>query len=373
MTARRVRILVVNWQDRENPRAGGAEIHLHEIFGRLATRGHEVTLLCSGWSGSPAEAYLDGIRILRTGSRYTFALHARSAFQDRLDAGRQFDVIVEDINKCPLFCKQWSSLPVVALVPHLFGATAFRQEIAPVAAAVWTAERLMPAAYSEIPILVISESTADDLVDRGFRRDRISVSYPGIDHGFYFPDPRAERFAAPTIVYAGRLQRYKSVDVVLRALALLRDRGTPIHIRIAGQGEDRQRLDSLVDSLAMRDLVTFEGYVTEEEKRELMRRAWANVYPSPKEGWGISNIEAAACGTPSLASDAPGLRESVVDGVSGYLVPHGDIRKWAEALDRLASDPALRERLGEGAIGHAARFTWDQTAEETEAVLRTVM
>ncbi len=364
---------MVNWQDRENPRAGGAEIHLHEIFGRLAARGHEVTLLCSGWDGAPSETRLDGIRVLRAGTRYTFALHARAAFQDRLDAGRDFDVIVEDINKCPLFCKQWSSLPVVALVPHLFGATAFRQELAPVAAVVWTAEKLMPAAYSEIPVLVISESTADDLVKRGFRRGRISVSYPGIDHRFFFPDPGAERFHEPTIIYAGRLQRYKSVDIVLRALAQLRDRGTPVRFRIAGQGEDRQRLESLADSLALGDLVTFAGYVTEEEKRELMRRAWAHVYPSPKEGWGISNIEAAACGTPSLASDAPGLRESVVDGLSGYLVPHGDVEKWAEAIGRLASDPALRDRLGEGAIGHAARFTWDQTADETEAVLQTVV
>jgi glycosyltransferase involved in cell wall biosynthesis len=368
-----VRILVVNWQDRENPRAGGAEIHLHEIFGRLAARGHEVTLLCSGWSGAPSEARLDGIRIVRAGTRYTFALHAFSAFQDRLDAGREFDVIVEDINKCPLFCKQWSSLPVVALVPHLFGATAFRQELAPVAAVVWTAEKLMPWAYAQIPVLVISESTADDLVDRGFQRSFISVSYPGIDHSFYLPAPVPARFPEPTIAYAGRLQRYKSVDVVLRAVALLRDRGTSVRFRIAGQGEDRQRLESLVESLEVRDLVTFEGYVTEEEKRELMRRSWAHVYPSPKEGWGISNIEAAACGTPSLASDAPGLRESVVDGVSGYLVPHGDVGRWAEAIDRLASDRSLRDGLGAGAIRHAARFTWEQAANETETVLKTVV
>ncbi|MCL7963126.1 MAG: glycosyltransferase family 4 protein [marine benthic group bacterium] len=368
-----MRILVVNWQDRENPRAGGAEIHLHEIFGRLAARGHDVTLLCSGWTGAPTETRLDGMRVVRAGTRYTFALHALSAFKDRLEAGREFDVIVEDINKCPLFCKQWSSLPVVALVPHLFGATAFRQELPPVAAVVWTAEKLMPAAYAEIPVLVISESTSDDLVERGFQRDRISVSYPGIDHGFFRPAQFSERLAEPTIVYAGRLQRYKSVDIVLRALALLRDRGAAVQFRIAGQGEDRQRLETLVDSLALRDLVTFAGYVTEEEKRELMRRAWAHVYPSPKEGWGISNIEAAACGTPSLASDAPGLRESVLDGVSGYLVPHGDVEKWADAIGRLAADPALRDRLGQGAIGHAARFTWDQTADETEAVLRKVV
>lgn len=368
-----MQILVVNWQDRENPRAGGAEIHLHEIFGRLAARGHEVTLLCSGWAGAPTETELDGIRIVRTGTRYTFALHARSAFQDRLGGGRGADVIVEDVNKCPLFCPYWSTRPVVTLIPHLFGATAFRQELPPVASVVWLAEKLMPAAYRNSPVLVISESTAEDLVSRGFRREQIEVSYPGIDHEFFTGDSSVQRFDRPTLVYAGRLQRYKSLDVVLRALARLRDSGTGVRLQIAGQGEDRGRLETLTDSLGLRDLVSFLGYVSEEDKRELLRRAWAHVYPSPKEGWGISNVEAAACGTPSLASDAPGLRESVVDGWSGYLIPHGDVDLWADRIQLLCGDPQLREQLGAGAIAHASRFSWEQTADETEALIRTTI
>ena len=68
----------------------------------------------------------------------------------------------------------------------------------------------------------------------------------------------------------------------------------------------------------------FHGFVSEEEKLALLRRTWANLFPSPKEGWGITVMEAAACGTPSLASDSPGLRDSVRDGETGYLVPHGD-------------------------------------------------
>ncbi len=368
-----MRILVVNWQDRQNPRAGGAETHLHEIFGRLAARGHDVTLLCSGWAGAPAETVLDGMRVIRAGTRYTFALHARPVFQDRLDGGRGLDVVVEDVNKCPLFCPYWSSIPVVALVPHLFGATAFRQEYPPVAAVVWAAEKLMPVAYRNAPVLAISESTADDLVNRGFSRERIAVSYPGIDHEFYRVDASAQRFERPTLVYAGRLQRYKSLDVVLRALALLRDRGLGVRFRIAGQGEDRDRLEALTESLGLGDLVTFLGYISEEEKRGLLRSAWANVYPSPKEGWGISNIEAAACGTPSLASDAPGLRESVVDGRSGFLIPHGDVGEWADRIALLCGDSLLRERLGAGAIEHSARFTWEETADETETLIRTAI
>ena len=330
-------------------------------------------MLCSGWAGASAETELDGIRVVRAGTRYTFALHARSAFQDRLGGGRAVDVIVEDVNKCPLFCTHWSASPVVTLGPHLFGITAFRQELLPVASVVWAAEKLMPAAYRNSPILVISESTADDLVHRGFRREQIEVSYPGIDHDFYTVDSSVQRFEKPTLVYAGRLQRYKSLDVVLRALARLKDRGMEVRFQVAGQGEDRGRLEALTDSLGLRDLVSYLGYISEEDKRDLLRRAWANVYPSPKEGWGISNIEAAACGTPSLASDAPGLRESVVNDRSGYLIPHGNIEEWADAIALLCGDRQLRERLGEGAVEHAARFTWEETADQTEALIRTTI
>ena len=329
--------------------------------------------MCSGWAGASAETELDGIRVVRAGTRYTFALHARSAFQDRLGGGRAVDVIVEDVNKCPLFCTHWSASPVVTLVPHLFGITAFRQELLPVASVVWAAEKLMPAAYRNSPILVISESTADDLVHRGFRREQIEVSYPGIDHDFYTVDSSVQRFEKPTLVYAGRLQRYKSLDVVLRALARLKDRGMEVRFQVAGQGEDRGRLEALTDSLGLRDLVSYLGYISEEDKRDLLRRAWANVYPSPKEGWGISNIEAAACGTPSLASDAPGLRESVVNDRSGYLIPHGNVEEWADAIALLCGDRQLRERLGEGAVEHAARFTWEETADQTEALIRTTI
>lgn len=379
-----LRILVVNWQDRHNPHAGGAEIHLHEIFGRLVARGHEVTLIASGWPDAESTAEIDGIRVHRVGGRYTFPLHARRAYRrlvaadgagSRAGAAAGFDVIVEDVNKFPLFTPRWSDIPVVCLVPHLFGTTAFAQESLPVAGAVWLAEKRMPRVYREAPIVVISESTADDLVERGFDRARITVSHPGIDHDLCGPGPDgvgAERAADPTLVYVGRLKRYKSVGVVLRAVARLVDRGTAVRFVIAGRGDDRERLERIVEEAGIEALVDFQGYVAEKEKVSLFRRAWANVYPSPKEGWGITNIEAAACGTPSLAADAPGLRESVLDGETGCLVPYGDVAAWAEAIGELAATPDRVEAMGAAAVRFAARFTWDDTARQIEAVLRSV-
>lgn len=369
-----LRILVVNWQDRMNPHAGGAEIHLHEIFGRLVERGHAVTLLASSWPGAASRARIDGIDVHRTGGRYTFPLHARRAFGRFSPAG--FDVIVEDVNKLPLLTPGWSKAPVVCLVPHLFGTTAFAQEPWPVAATVWLAERAMPTVYGRTPVVVISESTADDLVARGFDRARITVSHPGVDHDVCMPPaggPGAERSPEPTLAYVGRLKRYKGVDVVLRAVArVARERpAEPVRLVVAGRGDDDERLERIAAELGIEALVEFRGYVSEEEKISLLRRAWANVYPSPKEGWGITNVEAAACGTPSLASDAPGLRESVVDGETGRLVPHGDVDAWATAIAELAARPELVERMGAAAVRFAAQFTWDDTARRIESVLRS--
>lgn len=158
-----MRILLVNWQDRENPQAGGAEIHLHEIFGRIAAAGNEVSLLCSGWPGCPPHATLDQIDVHRVGTRYTFPFMAHAYFKRALRS-RAHDVLVEDINKVPLFTNRWGARRVAVLVPHLFGGTVFREAPWPLAALVWLAERPIPRAYRGAPFEAISESTRDDLV-----------------------------------------------------------------------------------------------------------------------------------------------------------------------------------------------------------------
>jgi len=365
-----VRILVVNWLDRLNPEAGGAEVHLHQIFGRLAARGHDVSLLVSSWESARGDEIVDGMRVVRTGTRYTFPLHVRRGYRSVVAAGGVFDVVVEDINKLPLFTPLWMDTPVVGLVPHLFGSTAFQQESFPVAATVWAAERLMPVVYRRSEVVVISDSTAGDLEHRGFSRDRIHVSYPGIDHSVFRPDPDADRAATPTIAYVGRLRRYKGIDIVLRALNRLRRDGLTVRFLVVGQGDDRNRLELLAQDLDLGNQVFFPGFVSEDRKVRILRSAWANVYPSPKEGWGITNVEAAACGTPSVASDSPGLRESVRDGVTGFLVPHESVTEWSAALRRLLENQRLREKFGANAERHAARFTWEATSDEVEDILR---
>ena len=366
-----MKILVLNWQDLANPQSGGAEIHLHEIFGRLARRGHRVTLLCSGWPGAAPRAQADGMEIHRAGGRNTFSLSAPAYYRRHLAAER-WDVVVEDLNKVPLFTPYWVRRPLVLLVHHLFGATAFREASAPFAAAAWLLERPIPLVYRGLPAQAVSESTADDLVARGLRRQDVTVIHNGVDLEFFSPDPRVPRFPEPTFLYVGRLKRYKRIDLAIEAASLLRARGVHVRLLVAGRGDELPRLRAQVERLGLGDRVSFEGFVTEERKRELLRACWATVLPSPKEGWGITNVEAAACGTPAVAADSPGLRESVVDGGTGRLVPYGDASALADALASLAADPALVARLGTGARRFAEGFSWEHAASLTEAHLLRV-
>lgn len=364
-----MRILVINWQDRENPQAGGAEVHLHEVFGRIVARGHEVDLLCSGFPGADSETMLDGIRVFRVGTRYTFPMHARSCYEDGL-IHNDYDVVIEDLNKVPLYTPRWRVRRLVILVHHLFGATAFREVPIPVAAAVWLSERPLASLYGAFPFQAVSESTADDLAERGIPRPNIRVIYNGVDAGRYTPD-YSRRSVNPAFAYLGRLKRYKRVDIVIRAFAQLNAAGATLEI--AGQGDHRPALESLGRSLNLGDRLRFLGFVDDTTKLDLLRRAWATVLASPKEGWGISNLESAACGTPVIAGDSPGVRESVINGETGFLVPPTDASAFAAAMRGLVAEPSLVRTLGEGGRRFAEQFTWDRSADETLQHLEQVI
>lgn len=371
-------LLLVNWQDLENPAAGGAEIHLFEIFSRLAARGHRVRLVCSGWSGdgerapSVPRAEVQGIEVHRVGGRHSFALLGRGAVRRQL-AAETPDVVVEDINKLPLYLTGLTSLPFCAIVPHLFGASAFEEAPWPMAATVWLAERPLARAYRRAGFHAISESTRDDLVARGVRPERIRVIHPGVDSAHYSPDASVPRSPTPRFLYVGRLKRYKGVSVAIRALAVARRTRPDLRLDVAGSGDYAGELRELVTELKQEEAVRFHGFVSHADKLRLLRTTWANVFPSPKEGWGITIIEAAACGTPSLASDSPGLRDSVRHERTGYLVRHGDAAALAARMLELAGNPELVERLGAAARAHAEALSWDAAADATEAHLADIL
>lgn len=347
-------------------------MHLHEVFGRLARAGHHVTLVASGWPGAAAREVVDGIDVHRVGGRESYYVDVRGYYRRAL-AGCRFDVVVEDLNKAPLFTASWMDAPVVLLVHHFFGRAAFLSAAPPVAIATWLLERVVGIAYRSSHTIAVSESTADELVRLGAAAERIAVIHNGVDERLLAHVPLGIRDGEPTVLYLGRLERYKRVDLLVRAMARVRDAGDPARLVIAGDGRHAAAVQRLVRQLRLGDRVDFVGRVTDAMKRSLMERAWLHAITSTKEGWGITVLEAAACGTPTIASDTPGLRDAVVHGETGLLVRHGDVTALADAIRTLTVDRAERERLAAGARARARHFTWDATASAVERHLAAVV
>jgi glycosyltransferase involved in cell wall biosynthesis len=360
-----LRILVLNWRDPLNPEAGGAEVHLHEILKRAAAAGHDIVQVSHASGGLPAGQVLDGVRIFRRGGRLTFNLGLASWCRRNLDLS-SFDLVVEDLCKLPFFAPLWSPVPVLVIVPHLFGTTAYREVALPLALYVNALEAFVPSAYDGCRFVAISDSTRNDLVRRGIPASSIEVVPCGMDSSTYTPDP-AVAPVPMTILYVGRIKRYKGIQHLLEAVALLRADGLPAVLRVVGSGDYLDSLRRRTASLGLSDCVSFTGFVSGSRKVAELRSAWVAALPSEKEGWGLTVIEANACGTPVVASDSDGLRDSVRHGSTGLLVPHGDVAALAGALRSILTDVDLRERLSAGGLEWARGFTWDRAAEGTLA------
>ena len=357
-------LLAVNFRDPGHPEAGGAELHLEEILLEAVRRGWRVTWLASGYPGGARDDSHRGMRVVRRGSWWDFNWVVPGVLRREFSSPPP-DLVVEDINKVPCFTPWWTAAPVGAIVPHLFGTTAFREAQAPVALYVLALEWLIPRAYRRSRFLAISESTRDDLVARGISGGRVSVVHCGLDHARYRVDAGVRKSERPTVAFVGRLRRYKGLDWVIRTLPALRARVPEARLVVVGDGPHRARLEAMAARLGVGAAVEFLGFVPQAEKVRRMQEAWVVVQPSPKEGWGLTVVEAGACGTAVVASDSPGLRDSVRDGETGLLVPFDDDRRLAEALGRLLEDEALRSRLAGAGREWAARFTWPECARRS--------
>ena len=360
------RVLILNERDPEHPRQGGAELHVHEIFSRLAGRGYEVTLACSSFAGGASSRTLDGVQIERLGRLPIYYPRVAASVRSRTRRG-EFDVVAECLNKVPFYSPLYSRAPVLGVLHHLFGEVAFQQVSFPVAAVVWAAERFIPPLYRGVPFVAISDSSKRDLVARGIPADDVRVSVCGIEAPGIEPD--LDKARGPVAAYLGRVEHYKRVDVFLEAMALLSDRFPEAEILVIGKGSAAPGLEELARKLGIAERTRFTGFVTNEERDALLARTRVCVCPSEKEGWGLTVIEANALGTPVVASDAPGLRDSVRDGETGDLVPTGDARAFAERIGALLADDALALERSRAAHAWSQRFDWELAADEMEAAI----
>ncbi|MDD4052436.1 MAG: glycosyltransferase family 4 protein [candidate division Zixibacteria bacterium] len=355
-------ILALNWQDLKNPMSGGAEVHLEELLRRLVRKGHTVTLFCSNFAGGAREETVEGIRIIRTGNRYNFNLIAPFHIR-RLVRRERFDLFLEDINKIPFYTPWYLDLPSIVVIPHLFSTAVFEEINFVLGSYIYLMERPLRRVYRGKRFCVISESTMADLVSRGIAEKDITVIHCGLDRSVYGNRKGYAKYDYPSVLYLGRIKKYKSIQHLIAAFALVRRKIPNARLRIVGTGDYLPALKCQAQELHLAEAVEFTGFVSSDTKVEYMCRSHLMVYPSLREGWGLTNIEANSCGTAVVAADSPGLRDSVRDGVSGLLYPYGDIEQLADRIIVVLSDPDRRRQLEKGGLEWAAQFDWDIAAE----------
>ncbi|WP_329296646.1 glycosyltransferase family 4 protein [Streptomyces pseudovenezuelae] len=336
-------------RDLGNSAAGGSELLVHRIAQGLAETGHDVSLVCGG-PAAEDRAY----RVVSAGGDVGHFLRARRTFTRRVG---ETDLLVEVCNGMPYLTPLWHRGPTLCLVNHVHTDLWSMRYPAPAAALGRRLEHwALAGAHRGNLVIAVSESTASALTRIGVPENRIRLVRNGVEE----PGPLVPKAPEPLFLAMGRLVEYKRVDLLLR----LWERVRPVtggRLVIVGDGPERQRLQAKAGPG-----VVFTGRVSEEEKHQLLCRAWLLLHPSAVEGWGLVVMEAAVRGTPAIGFDIPGLRDSVLDGLTGLLA-RGE-SAFASAWCTLALSDSKRKQMGRAAAARAAGFTWRHTLDQFRAV-----
>jgi glycosyltransferase involved in cell wall biosynthesis len=354
--ARLRRIHVLAWRDLADVEAGGSELHAAAIAALWAEAGIDVTIRTSYAQGHPPDTRRDGYRVVRRAGRYL--VFPRAVVAELAGRHGPRDALVEIWNGMPFWSPLWCRGPRVVFCHHVHGPM-WSMVLPPNLARIGeTVERrVAPPVYRRSTIVTLSESSRRELIDElGFRPARVRVVPPGIDRRF-----RPGRRKAPRalVVAVGRLMPVKRFDILIDAMVRVRARVADAELVIVGDGAEHDHLDSLIEAHDAKEWVTLAGRVGDDELVSLYRKAWVVASASAAEGWGMTITEAAACGTPAVATDIAGHRDAVRNGVSGVLAP---VERLSDAIAEVLSDEGQRKRLAEGARLRAQTLTWEATA-----------
>ncbi len=332
----------------------------------LVGKGHRVRILCCQKGHPlPAEEELDGVEILREGRRATALL----TMPRRYAAHQNWaDVVIESLLEIPLLTPLYVRKPLVVLVYHLLGSEWFSTVPLPQATIGYLAERIsLPLIYRGSQFVAISETTRQDLLRYGVPDAKVEVIPLGCDSELYCP--KGSKTPSPSLLFVGRLDDgRKRIEDLIPVLELVQRQYADTELFIAGPGEKAVRLREVAKGKRIHVL----GFVDDTTKVRLYQQSWIHVIPSTKEGFGLTALEASACGTPVVAYAAPGL-VGVKDGENGILVPVRDVPAMADAICRIIGDPALRAQLAGGGLALSRQFTWAAAADRFMQIIEKTL
>jgi glycosyltransferase involved in cell wall biosynthesis len=351
------RVHVLAWRDLVDIEAGGSELHAARVLSLWAEAGIDITMRTSYAQGHPYTGTRDGYRIVRKHGR--FMVFPTTVISELLGSLGPRDGIIEIWNGVPFLTPVWARGPRSTWIHHVHR-DMWEMVLEPglAKAGKFFEHRIAPPLYRRTPIVTLSESSRTEIIEYlGLSASRVRVVPPGIDQRFY---PSGDKSETPLVVAVGRLMPSKRFDELIATMAEVRMLVPTTELVIVGDGYERPALEEQISSLGAQSWIRLAGRVSDEELLSLYRSAWLVASASIAEGWGMTLTEAAGCGTPSVATDIAGHRDSVAPNLSGLLARNS--REFTEQVAAVLTNTALREQLSVGALQHAATLTWTATA-----------
>lgn len=365
-----MRILIFNWRDTKHPLSGGAEIMLkqHALYWKKS--GATVVWFSSSFPNAKNKEIIDGITIIRRGSHYT--VHLFGFFYLLLGKLERPDVIVDCFHFIPFFTPLiFSNKKIIALIHEIAGKVWFRNAQFPISVIGYFLEPFTFKLYRKVPFITVSNSTKNELVKFGMQEKNIHVIFNGIDEDNTQKNVKKE--INPTFVFLGRISNDKGIKDAIRAFSQVLREVPNATLWIIGKEEKSGELKKIIDSefAGATDSIKYWGYVSEKVKYRLLQKAWILIHPSQKEGWGLTVIEAARCGTPTVGYDVEGLRDSIVNNKTGFLVGETPDELSRSILDLILNKKKLFE-MSVSCRDWATKFSWEKSTKESWRLIKSI-
>lgn len=355
-----MRILWFNWRDIKNPDAGGAEIFTHEIMVRLAKKGYDLTLFAAKIPNYIDHEVIDGVKIIRGGGKYSVYTRAKQHYDKYKN---NYDLVIDENNTRPFLSPKFvKDKPILVVIHSLAREGWFYETPFPLNYIGYHyLEKRWLSNYKDVPCITVSNSTKRDLELLGFKR--LFLVTEGLSISPLTSPARKESF--PTLVFISRLKRHKLPHHAMQAFSIIKKRIPDARMWVIGDGYMRSQLEAL----NIQD-VTFYGYVKDQLKCELLSRAHLALVTGVREGWGLVVIEANAMGTPAVAYNIPGLRDSVRNGETGILVQENTPECLAESAISLLRNNDMLAQLSYSALDYSKKFKWENTADAFDEIIK---
>jgi glycosyltransferase involved in cell wall biosynthesis len=361
-------ILILSWRSLKHPNAGGAEKVTFEHAKAWTKEGHRVFIFSSYFEGAEKSESLEGVEILRRGD-YIFGVRKEAFLWYFFGKHPKFDLVVDEFHGLPFFTPLYVKVKKLAFI-HEVARDVWKHNpwkkpfnIFPTILGTYLEPLIFKLLYKNVHFMTVSESTRDDLMDWGIPRGGITIIHNGVN--LDLPKKSYLKENKATVMYLGAISEDKGTEDAIKAFGEINRKDDQWQFWVVGPGTKDliNNLKKRAEELEISDKLTFWNFVTDRKKFELLERAHVLINPSVHEGWGLVNIEANAVGTPIVAYNVHGIRDSVQNGKTGILVEKGDYRSLAQELLKLVKDEVRYKRFQENAKKWAVRFTWEKATK----------